>query len=185
MSYRFHHTCSLLLLSGRYELSKVARVTHKWRRICTCIAQGRSDKQSDQNLFLGGEKGLMLTFTRHQQTLPSDFGVHLPSIKQIENFLSSRKVQFEHGHTSLIASCPFCPENSDATQKLKPKTLYINKTTGSHFCRNCGVSGTWQKFKVLSGCKAPTNLWDPVLCLAGTSRGPDGGPILVPRFLIL
>lgn len=90
----------------------------------------------------------MLTFKRHQQSLPSDFGVHLPSIKQIENFLSSRKVQFEHGHTSLIASCPFCPENSDATQKLKPKTLYINKTTGSHFCKNCGVSGTWQKFKI-------------------------------------
>jgi len=66
----------------------------------------------------------------------------------MEHFLSARKIQFEHGHTSLIASCPFCAKKEDGVEKPKALTLYINKTTGSHFCKNCGSAGTWQKFKI-------------------------------------
>lgn len=66
----------------------------------------------------------------------------------MENFLSARKILFEHGHTSLIACCPFCTEGGVSSEKTKAFTLYINKTTGSHFCKNCNASGTWQKFKV-------------------------------------
>jgi len=66
----------------------------------------------------------------------------------MEHFLSSRQVLFQHGHTSLIASCPFCATKEDETDKAKAFTLYINKTTGSHFCNSCGSCGSWRQFKV-------------------------------------
>jgi len=66
----------------------------------------------------------------------------------MEHFLSSRKVLFQQGHTSLIASCPFCASKEEGTDRAKTFTLYINKTTGSHFCNNCGSSGSWRQFKM-------------------------------------
>ena len=95
----------------------------------------------------------MLTVKRGYQTLSSDFGAHLPNVKQMEHFLSNRKILFEHGHTSLIASCPFCAkDDNEGIEKPKALTLYINKTTGSHFCKNCSASGTWEEFKVTDRC---------------------------------
>lgn len=82
-------------------------------------------------------------------TLPGDFGEQLPSLKQIEHFLTSRKLTFERGHTSLIGNCPLCASKAQSIEeKGNARTLYINKTTGSHFCKNCGLSGTWSQFKV-------------------------------------
>lgn len=81
-------------------------------------------------------------------TLPGDFGEQLPSLKQIEHFLTSRKLTFERGHTSLIGNCPLCASKAQSIEeKGSARTLYINKTTGSHFCKNCGLSGTWSQFK--------------------------------------
>lgn len=81
-------------------------------------------------------------------TLPGDFGEQLPSLKQIEHFLTSRKLTFERGHTSLIGNCPLCASKAQSIEeKGNARTLYINKTTGSHFCKNCGLSGTWSQFK--------------------------------------
>lgn len=150
MAYRLNR---LLVLPLRPDLAKNARTTwSKCRLYCTCfIPQGQNEpKQCEPNRrnYLVKRRGFILTFKRSQQTLSNEFGAHIPSLKQMEHFLSARKIQFEHGHTSLIASCPFCAKKEDGVEKPKALTLYINKTTGSHFCKNCGSAGTWQKFKV-------------------------------------
>lgn len=150
MAYRFHPT---LLLRPPLRLVKNARSTQKLcRSLCTCtmkedLFEPIQCKPSPRDC-LPIKRSVILTTTRGHQTLSSDFGAHLPSVKQMEHFLSARKILFEHGHTSLIACCPFCMEGGDGSDKTKAFTLYINKTTGSHFCKNCNASGTWQKFKV-------------------------------------
>lgn len=152
MTLRF---CYTSLLSWPSQLRNIMRAAHHSRRnykfLCLTRAQIRQEKSEfSHKLSTGKDRGLCLNFKRQQQTLSSDFGAHLPSLKQMEHFLSNRKILFEHGHTSLIASCPFCIKKEDASMNVKDYTLYINKTTGSYLCRNCDVSGTWQKFKVLN-----------------------------------
>lgn len=152
MTLRF---CYTSLLSWPSQLRNIMRAAHHSRRnykfLCLTRAQIPQEKSEfSHKLSTGKDRGLCLNFKRQQQTLLSDFGAHLPSLKQMEHFLSNRKILFEHGHTSLIASCPFCIKKEDASMNVKDYTLYINKTTGSYLCRNCDVSGTWQKFKVLN-----------------------------------
>lgn len=150
MAYRWNR---ILILPWRSDLAKNARtVWIECRRYCTCFTRRQTqpkDCEPNRKIFHIKERRFILTSKRNQQTLSSDFGGHLPNVKQMEHFLSSRKILFEHGHTSLIASCPFCVEKEEGMEKPKSLTLYINKTTGSHFCKGCGASGTWQKFKVI------------------------------------
>ena len=151
MAYRFNR---ILMLPWRSDLGKNARSAwSECRRHCTCVtSRGQNEpKQRELNHrnCLIKTRSFTLSSKRNQKTLSTEFGVHLPSIKQMEHFLSSRKILFEHGHTSLIASCPFCDKKEEGLEKSKALTLYVNKTTGSHFCKNCGVSGTWQQFKVI------------------------------------
>ena len=146
----------VLLLPWRSVVAENARTAwSECRRCFTCLSlTGKQNQpkhcESSHKMHLVKKRGYMLTFTRNKQSLSSDFGAHSPSVKQMEHFLFSRKILFEHGHTSLIASCPFCAsEKEDGMEKPTTLSLYINKTTGSHFCKNCGTSGTWQKFKVI------------------------------------
>ena len=88
---------------------------------------------------------------RCQKTLSSRAMANTPSLKQIEQFLTSNKLTFEHGHTSIIATCPICvsKKGNEVTRATKGQnTMYVNKTTGSHFCKQCGTSGTWKELKV-------------------------------------
>ena len=150
MAYRWNR---ILVLPWRSDLAKNARTAwSEYRRYCTCFTRRQTQPkhcEPNRKICHIKERRFILTSTRNQQTLSSDFGGHLPNVKQMEHFLSSRKILFEHGHTSLIASCPFCAEKEEGMEKPKALTLYINKTTGSHFCKGCGASGTWQKFKVI------------------------------------
>ena len=150
MAYRLNR---MLLFSLCSDVAKNGRNTwNSFRSCCTCLQ--RPNDQLKQQFTLNSRncvvksRGVKQITRRNQQTLPSDFNAHLPSLKQMEHFLSSRKVLFQHGHTSLIASCPFCASKEEDTDKAKAFTLYINKTTGSHFCKNCGSSGSWRQFKV-------------------------------------
>ena len=150
MAYRLTHMVPFTLC---YDVAKNGRTGwNLFRRCCTCLHVQRQNEPkqltlNDSNCRVK-TRGFTQTPKRNHQTLPSDFGAHLPSLKQMEHFLSSRKVVFEHGHTSLIANCPFCAATKEATDQERAFTLYINKTTGSHFCTNCGSSGTWRQFKV-------------------------------------
>lgn len=155
MAHKFNR---LLLLPWRSVVAKTAGTGWIECRSCsTCLSVSLRGKQSQtkhcessHKMCLVKKRGYKLTSTRYTQTLSSDFGAHSPSVKQMEHFLFSRKILFEHGHTSLIANCPFCTsEKKDGVEKPTALSLYINKTTGSHFCKNCGASGTWQKFKVI------------------------------------
>lgn len=150
MAYRLNR---MLLISMCSDVAKSGRNTwNSFRSCCTCLQ--RPNDQPKQQFTLNSRNCLVKprdvkqTARRNHQTLPSDFNAHLPSLKQMEHFLSSRKVLFQHGHTSLIASCPFCASKEEETDKAKIFTLYINKTTGSHFCNNCGSSGSWRQFKM-------------------------------------
>lgn len=136
-----------------YDVAKNKRTAwNSFRRCCTCGLQKQNNEPKQFTVnnrnCLVWTRGVKQTARRNHQTLPSDFGAHLPSLKQMEHFLSSRKVLFQHGHTSLIANCPFCATKEEGTDKAKTFSLYINKTTGSHFCSNCGSSGSWRQFKV-------------------------------------
>ena len=91
---------------------------------------------------------------RGQKTLSSRVMSNTPSLKQMEHFLTSNKMVFEHGHTSIIATCPVCAKKKAKEMKgVKDAkgdlTLYVNKTTGSHFCKQCGTSGSWKQLKVI------------------------------------
>ena len=91
---------------------------------------------------------------RGQKTLSSRVMSNTPSLKQMEHFLTSNKMAFEHGHTSIIATCPVCAKKKAKEMKgVKDAkgdlTLYVNKTTGSHFCKQCGTSGSWKQLKVI------------------------------------
>ena len=150
MAYRLNR---MLLISMCSDVAKSGRNTwNSFRSCCTCLQ--RPNDQPKQQFTLNSRNCLVKprdvkqSARRNHQTLPSDFNAHLPSLKQMEHFLSSRKVLFQHGHTSLIASCPFCASKEEETDRSKIFTLYINKTTGSHFCNNCGSSGSWRQFKV-------------------------------------
>lgn len=148
MAYRLNR---MVLFPLCYDVAKNGRTAwNSFRRCCTCLQRHNEPKQFTLNNrnCLVKTRGVKQTARRNQQTLSSDFGAHLPSLKQMEHFLSSRKVLFQHGHTSLIANCPFCASKEEGTDKAKEFTLYINKTTGSHFCNNCGSSGSWRQFKV-------------------------------------
>ena len=154
MTLRFFYTP---LLSWRSQLINIMRAAHHSRRnykfLCLTHAQiPQEQSEFNHKPSTGKDRRLCLNFKRQQQTLSSDFGAQLPSVKQMEHFLSNCKILFEHGHTSLIASCPFCIKKEDASANVKDYTLYVNKTTGSYLCRKCDVSGTWQKFKVLNAC---------------------------------
>lgn len=150
MTYRLNRMMLFPLCS---DVAKNGRNTwNSFRSCCTCLQRPTNDQPKQFSLnnrnCLVKPTGVKQTAKRNHQTLPSDFSAHLPSLKQMEHFLSSRKVLYQHGHTSLIASCPFCASKEEGTDKPKTFTLYINKTTGSHFCNNCGSSGSWRQFKV-------------------------------------
>lgn len=149
MAYRLNR---MLLFPLCSDVAKSGGNTwNSFRCCCTCLQ--RPDDQpkqftSNSRTCLVKPRRVKQFARRNHQTFPSDFSAHLPSLKQMEHFLSSRQVLFQHGHTSLIASCPFCATKEDETDKAKAFTLYINKTTGSHFCNSCGSSGSWRQFKV-------------------------------------
>lgn len=149
MAYRLNR---MLLFPLCSDVAKNGRNTwNSFRSCCTCLQRPNDQPKqfaSDNRNCLVKPRGVQQAARRNHQTLPSDFSVHLPSLKQMEHFLSSRKVLFQQGHTSLIASCPFCASKEEGTDRAKTFTLYINKTTGSHFCNNCGSSGSWRQFKV-------------------------------------
>jgi len=149
MAYRLNR---MLLFPLCSDVAKNGRNTwNSFRSCCTCLQRPNDQPKqftSNNRNCLVKPRGVQQAARRNHQTLPSDFSAHLPSLKQMEHFLSSRKVLFQHGHTSLIASCPFCASKEEGTDRAKTFTLYINKTTGSHFCSNCGSSGSWRQFKV-------------------------------------
>ena len=136
-----------------YDLIKNGKSAwNSCRSCCTWLMHQRQIQSqlftSSSRICVVGSKSAAKITKRMHQTLPRGFDEQLPSSKQIEQFLSSRKLIFEHGHTSLIASCPLCANKEERSDNANERTLYINKTTGSHFCKNCGSSGTWSQFKV-------------------------------------
>ena len=140
MAFKFIRVVALCL---RFDRSVAPR--NPWnecRRLCTCLKQ----ELSKHVPRLSRPNSPIQSHKRYQQTLSANFGSKLPSVKQIEHFLLNRKLRFEHGHTSILASCPVCGNKKET----KDLTLYINKTTGSHFCKGCSSSGSWQEFKVMS-----------------------------------
>ena len=164
MAYRLNRMVLFPLCS---DMAKNGRNTwNSFRSCCTCLQRPNDQAKqftSNNRNCLVEPKGVKQAARRNHQTIPSDFSTHLPSLKQMEHFLSSRKVLFQHGHTSIIASCPFCASKEEETDKAKTLTLFINKTTGSHFCNNCGSSGSWRQFKVHNNYNAPPRK------MAGTS----------------
>ena len=149
MAYRLNRM--LLFRLSSYVAKNGRNTWNSFRSCCTCLRrpddQPKQFSSNNRNCHVI-PRGVKQAERRNHQTLPSDFSTHLPSLKQMEHFLASRKVLFQHGHTSLIASCPFCASKEEETDKAKQFTLYINKTTGSHFCNSCGSSGSWRQFKV-------------------------------------
>ena len=149
MAYRLNR---MLLFPLCSDVAKNGRNTWNSFRSCGTCLQRPYDRPkqftSNNRNCLVKPRGVQKAVRRDHQTSPSDFSAHLPSLKQMEHFLSSRKVLFQHGHTSLIASCPFCATKQEGTDKANTFTMFINKTTGSHFCNNCGSSGSWRQLKV-------------------------------------
>lgn len=74
------------------------------------------------------------------------------TVKTIESYLKQKDIQYQHGHTTIIAKCPFCVTTNSATSRKQggkeSYSLFVNKTTGSNVCNTCGVSGTWSQLKV-------------------------------------
>lgn len=90
---------------------------------------------------------------RSKNTLSSSIETSTPTVKNIEIYLKEKNVKFSHGHTTIIADCPFCAvgsakKNKGTEDESRSRTLFVNKTTGSHVCNSCGTSGTWNQFKV-------------------------------------
>ena len=90
---------------------------------------------------------------RFKNTLSSSNETSTPTVKGIENFLKQKEIKFNHGHTTIVAECPFCAVGSARKERENYSnellTLFVNKTTGSHVCNSCGTSGTWKQLKVL------------------------------------
>ena len=75
------------------------------------------------------------------------------TVKSIESYFKHKEIQFQHGHTTIIAKCPFCHTISSSVSGTPGDnegsfSLFVNKTTGSHVCNSCGTSGTWSQLKV-------------------------------------
>jgi hypothetical protein len=76
------------------------------------------------------------------------------TVRSIESYFKQKEIQFQHGHTTIIAKCPFCATISSresmtsAIEYQGSFSLFVNKTTGSHVCNSCGTSGTWNQLKV-------------------------------------
>jgi hypothetical protein len=76
------------------------------------------------------------------------------TVRSIESYFKQKEIQFQHGHTTIIAKCPFCATTSSresrtsAIENQGSFSLFVNKTTGSHVCNSCGTSGTWNQLKV-------------------------------------
>ena len=70
----------------------------------------------------------------------------------IMNYFKQKEIQFQHGHTTIIAKCPFCLTSSKVTRNSvgsqESFSLFVNKMTGTHVCNSCGTSGTWNQLKV-------------------------------------
>lgn len=114
---------------------------------------GQKTNQSlpyNRRTYLLNFQRLPFRHSRRQKTLSSGSSSHAPSTRQIEQLLLSKELSFEHGHTSILATCPFCASRKvTLTDKTnKDLTLYINKTTGSHVCKRCRHTGSWEQFKV-------------------------------------
>ncbi|XP_028410521.1 twinkle protein, mitochondrial-like [Dendronephthya gigantea] len=75
------------------------------------------------------------------------------TVKSIENYFKQKDIKFQHGHTTIMAKCPFCANKSSNVSKMSAHpdqgafSLFVNKMTGSHICNSCGTSGTWQQLK--------------------------------------
>ena len=79
------------------------------------------------------------------------------TVRVIESYFKQKEIQFQHGHTTIIAKCPFCKTASNRLQltsrdKQESFSLFVNKMTGSHVCNSCGTSGTWSQLKVWCVC---------------------------------
>jgi hypothetical protein len=96
-----------------------------------------------------GKRWFYSSANSQRKVLSSSAAMNLPSIKQIEQFLSSKGIRFEQGHTSIVVACSSCSRTREKEGKKPEMSMYINKTTGSHFCKNCGRSGSWRQFKVI------------------------------------
>lgn len=70
----------------------------------------------------------------------------------IMNYFKQKEIHFQHGHTTIIAKCPFCEISSkgtrDPVENQDSFSLFVNKMTGTHICNSCGTSGTWSQLKV-------------------------------------
>ena len=74
------------------------------------------------------------------------------TVKSIESYFKHKEIQFQHGHTTIIAKCPFCHTIASSVSGTSGDnqgsfSLFVNKTTGSHVCNSCGTSGTWSQLK--------------------------------------
>ena len=85
---------------------------------------------------------------RSKITLSTSKDSWTQTIKSIESYLKQKEIKYNHGHTSIIAQCPFCALSKAQGGHGTAMTLFVNKTTGSHVCNSCGTSGTWNEFKV-------------------------------------
>ncbi|XP_075230387.1 mitochondrial DNA helicase [Lycorma delicatula] len=62
------------------------------------------------------------------------------SVSHIKNVLTTKKIDFYDGFTSIILKCPFC-------NSTKKHELYINKVTGLVICLGCKCSGNWSELE--------------------------------------
>ena len=105
--------------------------------------------------------GWMGQLNRNMATLSSSGKEISPqTVRSIESYFKQKEIQFHHGHTTVIAKCPFCASTTPGRvsrtsgNNQESFSLFVNKTTGSHVCNGCGTSGTWNQLKVqLQGLK--------------------------------
>ena len=139
----------LLVRSGRFR--KIYRILDCTWSNSLSSAKDRSFAsialQEYQAEFLSFQR-ICFFQCRRQKTLSSSSLSHAPSTKQMEQFLASQELAFEHGHTSILATCPFCSPRGGKDKPQEDLSLYINKTTGSHVCKQCKSAGSWNQFKV-------------------------------------
>jgi hypothetical protein len=102
-------------------------------------------KYSDQRYGLVLRNNMATLSTSSKEISPQ-------TVRSIETYFKHKEIQFQHGHTTIIAKCPFCVISSSGSGTSEDNqgsfSLFVNKTTGSHVCNSCGTSGTWNQLKV-------------------------------------
>ena len=140
----------LLIRKGSLWRSAESHLVFTWNKPkqYSCLSPLR--ERGRNPISLSYLKRLPFLHLRWQKTLSSSMLSHAPSVKQIEQLLVSKELEFEHGHTSILASCPFCARGTGKDKIAKSLSLYVNKTTGSHVCKHCKSAGSWEQFKVIT-----------------------------------